>query len=82
MATQIAHSGGTSALSPAARARESIEYFCQILASYDIQLNAETLRQAKFDGASVRLCAAVPAAGLSDEIDLSVLRQTTHRPLT
>ncbi|GBF92202.1 hypothetical protein Rsub_05284 [Raphidocelis subcapitata] len=35
-------------------ARESIEYFCRILDSYGIDLSAETLRQAKFDGAAAR----------------------------
>ena len=34
--------------------RATIEYMCRLLASYDIQLTAETLRQAKFDGDAVR----------------------------
>jgi hypothetical protein len=33
--------------------RTTIEYLCRLLASYEIQLTAETLRQAKFDGAAV-----------------------------
>lgn len=36
--------------------RASIEYVCRLLASFGIQLSAETLRQAKFDGAAVSSC--------------------------
>ena len=53
-------------------ARESIEYLCRLLAEHDIHLTAETLRQAKFDGAEVRCAqcamwraAAGQACGLS-----------------
>ncbi|KAI8472194.1 MAG: hypothetical protein J3K34DRAFT_504425 [Monoraphidium minutum] len=34
--------------------RPAIEYLCRLLASYDIQLTAETLRQAKFDVGAAR----------------------------
>lgn len=52
-ADPISQQGG-SAPPASARARESIEYTCRLLASYGVQLTAETLRQAKFDGAAVR----------------------------
>lgn len=35
-------------------AREAIELLCGLLGDQGIQLSAETLRQAKFDGAEVR----------------------------
>jgi hypothetical protein len=48
---QIGPGGGGKA---PPRARETIEYTCRLLSGYGIELGAETLRQAKFDGAVVR----------------------------
>ena len=56
---QIAGAGNGAPV-PAPTARESIEYVCRFLAVNGIDITAETLRQAKFDGDAVR-CAAMRA---------------------